>query len=120
MKFILTPLPISVNHLYKITCSRGYPNVYMTKEAKELKESYGWQAKSQVKVFMPGLVEVDIVAYFGDKRKHDVDNVQKLVLDSLKGVIIEDDNLIKKISVTKEYDKQKPRLEVEINPYQSK
>jgi len=87
----------------------------MTKMGKELKESYGWQAKAQWKgkmLVMP--VSVTIALYFGDKRARDIDNYHKLSLDALSGIVYADDSQIQKMTVEKFYDKENPRIEIEV------
>ena len=46
-KIILTGAPLSVNQLYRHTCKKGFPLVYMTAEAKTIKEQWQWEAKLQ-------------------------------------------------------------------------
>ena len=53
------------------------------------------------------VLKIDIKLHFKDKRKRDVDNYLKAIFDSLTGVVIEDDSLIKKCVVEKfESDKE--------------
>ena len=49
MDFILKGNPQSTNHIYKTTCRGKFASVYMSKEGKDLKESYQGQIKSQYK-----------------------------------------------------------------------
>lgn len=59
-------------------------------------------------------VAVNIIQYFGDKRKRDVDAYIKILLDSMEGIIYENDNQINELHVFKEYDKENPRIEIQI------
>ncbi len=87
--------------------------MYMTKEGKELKEAYQWQAKSQWKDKpIAGAVKLEIALYFGTKRKGDWDNFHKLSCDALTGIVYEDDSQVESALVTKHYDKQHPRIEI--------
>ena len=105
--------PKSTNHIYKVTCRGKFATVYMTKAGKDLKESYQWEAKSQWKKKpLTGDVSVSIVFYFGDKRKHDIDNYNKILLDALSGIVWEDDEQITELHINKEYDKENPRVEL--------
>lgn len=95
----------------------------MTPEGKALKQSYQIQAKyalgAQTKLV--GNLAMQVKLYFGDKRARDVDNYNKILLDSLTGIIYDDDKQIQKLCVEKYYDKQNPRIEIiisESNPTQ--
>src|SRR3990167_2299526 len=98
----LTGNPISTNHIYKHTGHR----TYMTNEGKDIKEQYFYELKNQWKR-KPIKTEValNIILFFGDKRKRDIDNYNKVVLDSLSGIVIEDDSQIQVLHLEKQYDK---------------
>ncbi len=85
----------------------------MTKDGKDLKESYQWQAKSQWKAKpLEGAVEVEIKLFFKNKRQHDIDNYGKLLLDSLTGIVYLDDSQVCKMTVVKGLDSKNPRIEI--------
>ena len=87
----------------------------MSAEGKALKESYQWQIKSQWKEELTEKpIEVDIKLFFHDKRKHDVDNYLKILLDSCTGIIWKDDSQIIKMTVEKFYTPMEPRIELTI------
>ena len=48
---------------------------------------------------IPGRVAVALVAHPPDRRRRDLDNLVKIVLDSLKGAAFGDDHLIDRISI---------------------
>lgn len=111
---VLTGNPLSVNNLYRHVGHR----VYMTSAGTALKESWQWEAKSQWR--QPVLEEplyLDINIYFSTLAKRDADNFQKLILDSLKGIVFKDDDLIQSFRVTKCLDRKKPRVEITIRPW---
>ncbi len=87
----------------------------MTPKGKALKEAYGWEAKKQWK-FAPieADVNVKIEIFFGTKRKCDWDNFHKLSMDALTGIVWVDDSQIQGAMVKKNYDKDNPRIEIEI------
>ena len=62
-------------------------------------------------------VEVYIVQYFGDKRKRDIDAYIKILLDSMSGIVYDDDSQIMKMTVLKLYDKDNPRTEIICQKY---
>jgi Holliday junction resolvase RusA-like endonuclease len=110
--------PISTNNCY-FHLKPGMR--ILSSKAKALKEDYMWQAKSQYKN-KPLIeeLEIDIKIYFGTKRKYDWDNFHKLSMDSLTGIIWEDDSQIQKATVEKFYDKENPRIDLCINPLHNK
>ena len=107
--------PLSTQTIYRSACRGRFPTMYMTEKGKEMKDYYQKTAKKQFKGNISlDICEVTVHLFFKDKRKHDVDNFNKLILDSLQGIIYEDDNQIKKLTVDKEIDKDNPRIEIEI------
>lgn len=87
----------------------------LSPKARALKEDYGWQAKQQYKGIPIGNeLELYIKIYFGTKRKYDWDNFHKLSMDALTGIVWEDDSQIRKATVEKLYDKENPRIEIEL------
>lgn len=120
MKIILKGNPRSTNTIYATMCRGNFPNRYMTNEGKSLKESYQWQAKSQIKSkeLLPGDIEIQVQLYFGNKRKNDIDNFNKILYDSLTGIVWVDDSQIVKVTTEKLYDKKDPRIEINIKEYE--
>ena len=62
--------------------------------------------------------KIRVTYYFKDRRRHDPGNYDKFLLDSLvEANIIKDDNykVIEEFTTIWKYDKNKPRVEVEIN-----
>lgn len=107
--------PKSTQHIYKFRCAGRIPMMYMDKDGKGVKESYQWQAKSQwKKKLLTEPLEVKIDLFFANKRNHDIDNYNKILLDSLTGIVWEDDGLIQSMTVSKSYDKSNPRIEITI------
>ena len=114
MKIILTGNPLSTQSIYKYTCAGKFPRLYMTRQGKALKEQYQLEARNQYKKRPTSLnVEMIIVLFFKDKRKRDVDNYNKLVLDSLEGIVYQDDSQIQTLGIKKDYSKDNPRIEIQ-------
>jgi crossover junction endodeoxyribonuclease RusA len=103
--------PVSTNVVY-----RRHGNImYMSKEGKELKESYRDQAHIQWhRSLITDPVTIEIYLYFKDKRRRDIDNWHKILLDSLTGVIWDDDSQIIEMTVKKFIDPVNPRIEVKL------
>lgn len=94
--------PPSTQHIYR----HGNRITYMTDEGKQAKETYQWEIKSQYKDRpIDGPISVIIELHFKDKRKRDVDNFNKLLLDAGKGMLWKDDDQIHELIVRKFVDK---------------
>lgn len=119
MEITLLGEPKSTSHIYKMTCRGKFASMYMSKEGKDIKESYQWQAKSQWKK-KPLIedLEISIKLFFGTKRKVDIDNFNKLILDSLTGICYVDDSQIQKATIEKHYDKNNPKTQITIKTYE--
>jgi crossover junction endodeoxyribonuclease RusA len=117
-KIILLGNPLSTQHIYKITYRSGFPRMYMTSVGYSLKEIYQLEAKTQWnQKIIDYNIELYIKLYFKDKRKRDIDNHSKIILDSLTGIVYLDDKYIKKMTIEMLYDKRNPRAEIEISKY---
>jgi len=115
MTITLLGEPKSTQHIYKMTCRGRFASMYMSKEGKMIKDSYILQSRLKwANKPVTGDVTVYIKLYFGTKRKADIDNFGKLLLDSLTGIVWEDDSQIQKMTVEKHYDKLNPRIEIDI------
>ena len=113
-RIVLSGNPLSTQSIYRYTCRGRFATCYMLKKGKELKEHYQQEVDEQYKsdIIKTADCEVYIDLFFGDKRKRDVDNFNKLVLDSLQGKVFKDDSQIQKLTITKNYCKEDPRVEV--------
>lgn len=115
MDITLKGNPKSTQHCYKFACRGKFGRLYMTKDCKDLKEDYQWQLKSQWKKKpLKRDIDMRVELFFGDKRKRDVDNYNKLLMDSMSGIVYEDDVQIQSLLIIKNYDKKNPRIEIEI------
>ena len=87
----------------------------MTPEGKTIKEAYQWEAKSQYRgSLLTEELSLTIRFFFKTKRKRDLDNQNKLVLDALSGIVYADDNQISSLHLTRAYDAERPRVEVTV------
>lgn len=114
MLLILKWSPKSTNHIYKITSRWRFASMYMTAEWKAIKESYSLQARVQRTEIIEWDIKANIKLFFDDKRKRDIDNYCKLLLDSLSWVCYEDDKQIQIMTIKKDYDKNNPRIEINL------
>ena len=115
MKIILHGNPLSTQYIYKATCLGRFARVYMSKAGKERKEKYKEEAKKQYKgKIISGDCEAKVILFFGDKRRRDIDNHNKLWMDILEGIVYKNDTQIQKLTIYKNFDKENPRIEIEI------
>ena len=108
MKYIL-PMPPSVNAMYRRN-PRGF-GMYKTPEAKMWIENC--KHKIRRKNPLKGKIDLSVQFYFA--READIDNRLKPLLDLLQEVhIVENDKQVYSLVVTKDFDKQNPRVELEV------
>ncbi len=53
-------------------------------------------------------------AFFGDRRRRDIDNVSKQLMDALNGVLWDDDSQVDELFVKRHVDREEPRAEVTV------
>ena len=59
-------------------------------------------------------LRVSIALFLPDRRRRDVDNMAKSILDGLNGTAFDDDDQVVELNVTKQIDRENPRAEVTI------
>lgn len=107
---VLKTMPLSTNHLY----AHSGRMRFMTSKGKENKEALQWETRTQYRgkpLTCP--VRLKIALWWADKRKHDIDNI-KILLDAFTGILYEDDGQITELHIMKGYDKENPRVEIEL------
>ena len=62
-----------------------------------------------------GKLVVSLGFYLGNKRKVDLDNLSKAVLDAMNGIVYADDSDIIKLTITKQQYKQNPGVTIQID-----
>jgi crossover junction endodeoxyribonuclease RusA len=103
--------PIPVNQKYFVVRGR----MLLSTKYRDTKEAMQWEVKSQVKgAPLVGDVALNIMFYYGDNRKRDIDAYLKILLDSMSGIVYEDDAQISEMHVFKEVDKINPRTVIQI------
>lgn len=116
MKIVLKGKPLSTQLIYQFACRGKFSVMYMTKRGKDLKKLYQLEAQKQYKEkIISGNCNMEITLFFNDKRRRDIDNYNKLVLDSLEGIVYEDDKQIQSLKVEKKISAEDPRIEIKIN-----
>lgn len=129
------PYPISANRYWKAVTIPGRTMMVPSKEAKAYKETVGWACKrAGVRAPIVGRVAIDIRLY--PKRPQDwakraakdpltwddsvlcldLDNANKVLFDALKGVAIEDDRWVRRITSERMEPDGEARVVVVITP----
>lgn len=112
MKLTL-PMSPSANRYWR------YDNgqVHVSTEAKQYKVEVTWLAKiAGLHEPMTGQVAITLHVYRKQK-SGDLDNRIKVLLDSLRGVVYEDDSQVVEIHAYRHEDKHDPRVEIEVQEY---
>ena len=117
LNLILT-IPPSVNHCYKNFTCMGRRNRVLTPLARAWKEEAyyianalahreGWRVpKPEEKIVL------EVVAFWPDGRRRDMNNTHKLLCDALEGAVYLDDKMVLGRDMDFSGDKKRPRLEV--------
>ena len=88
-------VPPSVNHYWIARGNRRF----ISKKGKEWKQLV--KVISAKCKHLEGKLEMTVDVYFTDKRRRDIDNCAKAVLDSLEGIAYKDDAQIHKLTMQK-------------------
>ena len=105
------PPPISANRYWRTFRNR----TVVSAEAKTYKTAVGWIARAAIDEPLTGDVAVTLPVYRKAKRG-DLDNYNKVLLDSLSGIAYTDDSQVTELHAYRFDDKHNPRVEVEITP----
>ena len=97
MQIFIKSCPPSVNHSYRAYRGR----VVLSKQAREFKELVLNNIPEDYTKII-GRVKLEVKFMFKDKRKRDIDNYLKVLIDSIKGTLFEDDDQIYELMVVKE------------------
>ena len=140
---LILPLPPSDNHSHQITAHwdrdavkaavitqgplpKAQIHRYRTPATKAYMEAAGWSAK----VWMhhrgwelpPPHTKVRLYywVFWPDARRRDPANLLKILHDSLKGIVVPDDNQLLPWAMDYQIDRQRPRIEVQLRRLESK
>lgn len=113
---LLLPLPPSTNHIYRRTETgmnvlKANVKAFRAEVAGCLMEQWPGQGGMP-----PAPYRVTVRLIHGDRRKHDIDNSLKSLLDSLTAQLGFDDNDITEIHATKCYERGRSECVVAIEP----
>ena len=85
----------SVNKYYRSWQGR----VLISKDGREFKKEIDTYLYNQPKIL--GKIKLNLILHFKDKRKRDVDNYAKVLIDCLKNKLFEDDDQIYQLFMEK-------------------
>ena len=94
------PWPPSTNRLWRCPTSGKLRGRHLlSTEARRYKDNARHALEAQDVEPLPGHVAVDMVAHPPDRRRRDLDNIIKIILDSLKGRAFGDDSNVVRLSI---------------------
>jgi hypothetical protein len=112
---------ISDNRKYAPALRGGKPALILTVEYRAAKRLAGQAARrawGEGSPYADGLLELTARVFFpNDYRKRDAHNFQKCAHDALKGIVIEDDDILVPRWIPAGVDVDAPRAELTFNPY---
>ena len=112
IQLVFNTTPPSLNSAYKKYRNR----IVLSNRAKEFKQiiaDTSWDPFDKLR----GPVKLDVTFQFKGKRKRDLDNYLKVLIDSLKGIYFEDDDQVYEVVARKEIDCQQDRTEIRISHF---
>ena len=85
---------------------------YITKRGKEYRSIVEVELINEMIHYdiIEGDCKVELHFYFNNKRKNDIDNYAKVMLDCMSEIVYNDDRQIIELIVKKFYDKERPRI----------
>ena len=111
IKLELSVIPPSVNTLW-VNKHRGR---YKSKRGKIFENLACGELKKQFRYKpLANSLKIHIRLYFKDKRKRDIDNYNKAILDSMTKIIYEDDSQIEELNVKKLVGCGFDKVEIEV------
>jgi crossover junction endodeoxyribonuclease RusA len=128
------PYPLSANRYWRPVKLGAHISIVPTKEAKAYRESVAWSVSRVIREPIAGRVAVEVLLYpqrpqdwakraarnpetwDDDVRCVDLDNANKVLLDALKGVAIEDDRWVRELHAKRMEPDGEGRVVVRITP----
>lgn len=108
---VLYTKPIPVNQKYFVRNGRNI----LSKKYRDAKEAMQWEITAAWSgEALTEDVTLNIMQYFGDNRKRDIDAYLKILLDSMTGIVYNDDSQITEMHIYKEKDLDNPRIEIQV------
>ncbi len=93
---------------------KGKHGFYTPQRTRDAERTIGSYALSATPSPLTEPLRVELAFYVKDKRRSDVDNFAKCVLDSCNGIVWRDDSQIVFLAVEKHVDAEDPRTEIRV------
>jgi crossover junction endodeoxyribonuclease RusA len=88
---------------------------FLTSKGREIKDEIGTELLVQRNSGpLAGPVALNVLFYFPNKRRRDIDNCLKALLDCMTGILYLDDSQIDELHVYKQIDTKNPRTVVQV------
>ncbi len=107
---VCLPYPPSVNHMYRRSGNR----VVLSPEVRAWRERAHWYLRVAGVALLEGPVAVTVIAY-RPRRRGDIDNLAKAVLDALNGFAFGDDGQVVLLTMSRYDDARNPRVLVRVS-----
>lgn len=108
---ICLPYPPSVNHMYRRSGNR----VVLSPEVRAWRDRAHWYLRlAGIVAPLEGPVAVTVIAY-RPRRRGDIDNLAKAVLDALNGFAFGDDGQVVLLTMSRYEDARNPRVLVRVS-----
>jgi crossover junction endodeoxyribonuclease RusA len=108
---VCLPYPPSVNHMYR----RAGNRVVLSPEVRAWRDKAHWYLRlAGIVQVLDGPVAVSVLAY-RPRRRGDIDNLAKAILDGLNGFAYTDDAQVVYLSMTRYDDARNPRVLVRVS-----
>jgi crossover junction endodeoxyribonuclease RusA len=105
---------LSQNQYYMHSLKKG-SSVFLSSKGREYREKLREKLPLQK---IEGRVKLEIIAFFKDNRKRDLDNINKPLIDALKNFVIEDDDQIFELIMKKSIGVGYNAIKILIEPLQ--
>lgn len=116
MKFMVKIQAMSMNHAYP---SNRNGRRFLSNEGAAYKGEIIWAAKEAMRgADLMGRTKVTLEFFFNNKRRRDLDNCIKLLLDSMTGIVYKDDSDIQEIHAYRFYGQ--PAIIIKVEEFQSR
>lgn len=95
---------IAGNRLYKTQAVKDWE--LLIKQSASVTKPQNWMHTQSY--------NVSVKIFWPNKRRKDIDNISKSLLDSMAGILYEDDSQVQELHLYRGFDKQNPRIEVSV------
>lgn len=111
------PWPPSVNHYWRTVTRRGRPTVLLTPKGERYRvDVHAVILSTAVVRPIDGPMEIRVLLYPPDRRRRDIDNTQKALLDAMQHAgLYEDDYQISKLTIERHEPCPPGRVEVTLS-----